>query len=89
MTKKPISSLMNKCDATIETKTKSSQKTICDHSSVFNDVNVTSLMTTSLLVLESTSHGSQRGKAETNGSRLGKRVIHEFERKAKIQSNTW
>jgi hypothetical protein len=33
------------------TKTKSSQKTNCDHSGVFNDVNVTSLMTTSLLVL--------------------------------------
>jgi hypothetical protein len=51
MTKKPISSPMNKCDATIVTKTKSSQKTNCDHSRVFNDVNVTSLMTTSLLVI--------------------------------------
>jgi hypothetical protein len=43
---------MNKCDATIVTKTKSSQKTNCDHSGVFNDVNVTSLMTTSLLVIQ-------------------------------------
>jgi hypothetical protein len=42
---------MNKCDATIVTKTKSSQNTNCDHFSDFNDVNVTSLMTTSLLVL--------------------------------------
>jgi hypothetical protein len=33
--------------------------------------------------LESTSHGSQRGKAETNRSRLGKRVLHEFKRKEK------
>jgi hypothetical protein len=51
MTEKPISSLMNKYDATIVTKTKSSEKTNCDHSGVFNDVNVTSLMTTSLLVI--------------------------------------
>jgi hypothetical protein len=51
MTEKPISSPMNKYDATIVTKTKSSEKTNCDHSSVFNDVNVTSLMTTSLLVI--------------------------------------
>jgi hypothetical protein len=53
MTEKPISSLMNKCDATIVTKTKSSQKTNCDHSSIFNDVNVTSSMTTFLLVYKS------------------------------------
>jgi hypothetical protein len=33
--------------------------------------------------LENTPHGSQRGKAETNRSRLGKRVLHEFKRKAK------
>jgi hypothetical protein len=50
MTEKPNSSPMNKCDATIVTKTKSSQKTNCDHSGVFNDANVTSLMKTSLLV---------------------------------------
>jgi hypothetical protein len=52
MTEKPISSPMKKCDATIVTKTKSSQNTNCDHSGVFNDANVTSLMTTSLLVDE-------------------------------------
>jgi hypothetical protein len=51
VTEKPNSSPMNKCDATIVTKTKSSQKTNCDHSGVFNDVNVTPLMTTSLLVV--------------------------------------
>jgi hypothetical protein len=28
--------------------------------------------------LERTSHGSQKGKTETNRSRLGKRVLHEF-----------
>jgi hypothetical protein len=56
MTEKPISSPMNKCDATIVTKTKSSQKTNCDHSGVFNDINVTSLMTTSLLVLAGVRH---------------------------------
>jgi hypothetical protein len=50
MMEKPISSPMNKSDTTIVTKTKSSQKTNCDHSGVFNDINVTSLMTTSLLV---------------------------------------
>jgi hypothetical protein len=50
MKEKPISSPMNKCDATIVTKTKSSQKTNCDHSGVFDDVNVTLLITTSLLV---------------------------------------
>jgi hypothetical protein len=33
--------------------------------------------------LENTPHGSQRGKAETNRSRLGKRVLHEFKHKAK------
>jgi hypothetical protein len=33
-----------------KTVTKMSQKTNCDHSGVFNDVNATSLMTTSLLV---------------------------------------
>jgi hypothetical protein len=54
MTKKPNSSPMNKCDATIVTKTKSSQMTNCDYSGVFNDVNVTSLMTTSLLVIPHT-----------------------------------
>jgi hypothetical protein len=36
--------------------------------------------------LESTSHGSQRGKAETNQSRLGKRVLHEFKHKAKSKA---
>jgi hypothetical protein len=36
--------------------------------------------------LESTSHGSQRGKAETNRSRLGKRVLHEFKQKAKLKA---
>jgi hypothetical protein len=56
MTKKPISSPMNKCDATIVTKTKSSQKTNCDHSGVFNDVNAMSLMTTSLLVSDDLIH---------------------------------
>jgi hypothetical protein len=33
--------------------------------------------------LENTSHGSQRDKAETNRSRLGKRVLHEFKHKEK------
>jgi hypothetical protein len=33
--------------------------------------------------LENTSHGSPKGKAETNRSRLGKRVLHEFKHKAK------
>jgi hypothetical protein len=55
MTEKPISSPMNKCDATIVTKTKSSQNTNWDHFDVFNDVNVTSLMITSILV-----HGGLR-----------------------------
>jgi hypothetical protein len=36
--------------------------------------------------LESTSHGTQRGKAETNRSRLGKRVLHEFKHKAKSKA---
>jgi hypothetical protein len=35
--------------------TKTSQKTNCDHSGVFNDDNATSLMTTSLLLLETLS----------------------------------
>jgi hypothetical protein len=35
---------------------------------------------------EFTSHGSQRGEAETNPSRLGKRVLHEFKRKAKSKA---
>jgi hypothetical protein len=35
---------------------------------------------------ESTSHRSQEGKAETNQSRLGKKVLHEFKRKVKIQT---
>jgi hypothetical protein len=36
--------------------------------------------------LESTSHGSQRGKAKTNRSRLGKRVLHEFKHKVKLKA---
>jgi hypothetical protein len=36
--------------------------------------------------LESTSHGSQRGKAETNQSRLGKRVLHELNIKQKLKA---
>jgi hypothetical protein len=36
--------------------------------------------------LESTTHGSQRIKAETNQSRLGKRVLHEFKHKAKSEA---
>jgi hypothetical protein len=36
--------------------------------------------------LESTSHRSQRGKAETNRSRLGKRVLHEFKHKEKSKA---
>jgi hypothetical protein len=35
--------------------------------------------------LESTSHGSQRGKDETNLS-MGKRVLHEFKHKAKSKA---
>jgi hypothetical protein len=35
--------------------------------------------------LESTSHGSQEGKAETNQCRLGKKVLHEFKHKLKSQ----
>jgi hypothetical protein len=31
----------------------------------------------------------EEGKAETNQSRLGKKVLHEFKHKAKTQSNTW
>jgi predicted metalloprotease with PDZ domain len=31
--------------------------------------------------LENKPHGSQRGRAETNQSRLGKRVLHEFKHK--------
>jgi hypothetical protein len=37
-------------------------------------------------ILESTSHGSQKGKAETTRSRLGKRVSHEFKHKAKSEA---
>jgi hypothetical protein len=36
--------------------------------------------------LENTPYGSQRGKAETNRSRLGKRVLHEFKHKAKSKA---
>jgi hypothetical protein len=36
--------------------------------------------------LESTSYGSQRGKAENNRSRLGKKVLHEFKHKAKSKA---
>jgi hypothetical protein len=36
--------------------------------------------------LESTTHGSQRDSAETNRSRLGKRVLHEFKHKAKFKA---
>jgi hypothetical protein len=31
----------------------------------------------------------EEGKAETNQSRLGKKVLHEFKHKAKTHSNTW
>jgi hypothetical protein len=34
-------------------------------------------------ILENTPNGSQRGKAETNRSRSGKRVLREFKHKAK------
>jgi hypothetical protein len=33
-----------------------------------------------------TSYGSQEGKAETNQSRLGKTVLHEFRHKAKFKA---
>jgi hypothetical protein len=36
--------------------------------------------------LENTSHGSQRGKAETSRSRLGKRVLHEFKHEVKLKA---
>jgi hypothetical protein len=36
--------------------------------------------------LERTSYGSQRGKAENNRSRLGKKVLHEFKHKAKSKA---
>jgi hypothetical protein len=36
--------------------------------------------------LENTPHGSQNGKAETNRSRLGIRVLHEFKHKAKSKA---
>jgi hypothetical protein len=36
--------------------------------------------------LESTSHGSQEGKVETNQSRLGKKVLHEFKHKVKSKA---
>jgi hypothetical protein len=37
-------------------------------------------------ILESISHGSQRGKAKTNRSRLGKKGLHEFKHKAKSKA---
>jgi hypothetical protein len=36
--------------------------------------------------LENLPHGSLRGKAETNRSRLDKRVLHEFKHKAKLEA---
>jgi hypothetical protein len=36
--------------------------------------------------LENAPHGSQKGKAETNRSRLDKRVLHEFKHKAKLKA---
>jgi hypothetical protein len=47
---------------------KSSQNTNCDHSGVFNDVNVTSLMTTSLLV--SNSPGTAPASPQLEASAL-------------------
>jgi hypothetical protein len=64
---------MNKCDATIVTKTKSSQKTNCDHYGVFNDVNVTSLMTTSLLVKEGNYTRTKENKKPNKAKEWKKR----------------